>query len=110
MEREQTIKITGLIKKLMTGEAREIYVKDKPIKKNRKYNQCQKVDIEGIKRQITDYIKESNLVLNPESVKRYALSYLHEHEEIATSNSSFGILRQRIERGEYDFSFVTRQQ
>ena len=107
MDKEQKRKICGLIRRIMAAEAREIYLKYHPAKSNRKYlNIPNVVNIKGIKKQIIDFISEDNIDLNPEAVKKYALRYLIEHEAIATVNPSYKVLRERIERGEYDFSFV----
>jgi len=106
MNQEQKRKVRGLIVRLMAGEAREIYTKNRPLKRNRSYNQDQEVDIEGIKQELSRFIRDSNLVISLEAVKRCALKYLEDHEKFASANPSYGILKKQIERGEYDFSFL----
>ena len=91
----------------MAGEAREINMAEDKRRVCRKYNQTtEKVDLEGIKTELTDFLIENNLSISTKAVQNYALRYLREHEEIATANSSYRILREQIERREYDFSFV----
>jgi len=107
MEKKEKRKICGLIIRLIAGEAREINIAQDTRKVCRKYNQTtQKVDIAGIKRELTDFLRENNLYISTKAVENYALKYLREHEAIATANPSYRILREQIERGEYDFSFV----
>jgi hypothetical protein len=107
MDKQQKKTICGLLTRLVAGEAREIYFKDDKRRVCRKYNKTTKeVDIPKIKSDLVSFIEENKLVLNQEAVKRYLLRYLEDHEKIATANPSYGILRQRIESGEYDFSFV----
>jgi hypothetical protein len=112
MDKQQKERIQSLIERLMAGESREIYMAENPSKKiNRNYNQTLKeLNMSKIKRDIAKFIKDNNLRIHPEAVKTYAINHLKYLESIATLNSSFGILRQRIERGEYDFNFVVRQQ
>ncbi len=106
MNIEQRRIITGLVEKLMAGEAREIYMKDKPPKINKPFNREQEVDNNGVKKRLRVFLEENRLVVNPESVKKYALKYLSEHEKVATANLSYKTLREKIERGEYDFNFI----
>jgi hypothetical protein len=106
MEKKEKRKICGLIVRLMAGEAREINLKNQK-RINWGYSKSSReVGPKEIKKELTDFLKGSSIHISTKAVQDYALRYLREHEAIATANPSYRILRERIERGEYDFSFV----
>lgn len=106
MEEEKVKRIQGLLRRLMAAEAREIYLEERKRVNWRNNHLPNPVDVGCIKKEIIDYLAKQHIRLSIASVQKYALKYLEEQETVGTANPSYRLLREQIERGEYDFSFV----
>lgn len=107
LNEEQTKELKGLVKFLVTTEAREIYHSLRGKRKFNKFNQNPELkSLSEVKKEIYGFFQNNRMDFNPELLKRYMIEHIDRNEayKIATANPSFKILREKVEKGEYDFN------